>query len=313
MKTAGKPAGTTRLFFLGGSTTECLLLPEEKTFAALVEDKLTRAFPGKRFESINQGISGYLAADSLAVLLYKVLYYQPDTVIVMHGINDMRYGLTPSYDPVRRRGYDKYLYRLNYREPLSASVSGILKHSLFFTLIKWRIWNRFFPPEPERFKTVFEDLQEKRLRRRQIPFTEPHPSKGLEDFLKNLREMIWVCRGHGVRLLLMTEPSIYTPSVQPEIEKQLWMGLIQRVPPPVNLPSPFFYKEMSRFNDALRKLAKEEGVELIDLEKSIPKTAGYFYDDAHFKELGAAKAAEVIAGYLISHPEPPKHPEPKLV
>ncbi len=307
MKTALKPAGTTRIFFLGGSPTQSLFVPEEKTFAGLVEKKLSEAFPSRRFEAINQGISGYLAADSLAVLIYKVLYYQPDIVVVMHGVNDMRYGLTTFYDPIHRDGYDKGLYRPGYVEPFGESLSKVLKRSLFLTLFKWRIWNRFFPPEPERYKTPLEDLEEKRLWRRQIPFTTPHPSKGLEDFIRNLEEMIWIARGHGIRIILMTEPSVYTPSLQPEIENKLWMSLIQRVPPPVNLPTPFLFKEMNRFNDAVRDLAKKEEVELIDLEKNIPKNADYFYDDVHLTELGAEKAAQAIGDSLIRHPGPPEH------
>lgn len=305
MKTVRKPEGTTRLFFLGGSTTECLFLPEEKTFAGLVEKKLSAAFSEKHFETINQGISGYLAADSLAALLYKVLYYEPDMVIVMHGINDMRYGLTSFYDPLRRRGYDKNLYRPDYKEPLGVSFSNILKRSHFLTLIKWRIWNRFFPTEAERFKSAFLDLEEKRKLRRQIPFSEPRPSKGLDGFLKNLKEIIWICKGHGIRLILMTESSIYQPAPPPEIESKLWMGLIQRGASPVNFSTPFLSEQMNRFNEAVRDLAKKEEIELIDLERNIPKSTDYFYDDAHLTEKGAALASEIISRYLIQNPKKP--------
>ena len=101
MKTAKKPAGVYRIFFVGGSTTEELYLPEEKTFPFLVEKKLSREFPLRRFESINGGISRYLAADTFAALVYKVLYYEPDLVVVMLGINDLIYGTIPTYGPAR--------------------------------------------------------------------------------------------------------------------------------------------------------------------------------------------------------------------
>jgi len=299
MKTAQKPDHTQRLFFLGGSTTECVYLAEEKTFASLVEKKLRDAFPNQKFEAVNAGSSSYLAADAFVFFVYKVLYFQPDMIFVMLAVNDLRYGCVPTYDPVNRPNYEKILYRSDFDEGTWRRIAKILKNSHFLTLIKWRIINRFFPPDAEKYKTKIEEYNIWRQRRRQKPLTEIKESKALPDFLKYMEEMIFVAQGHGIRVILMTEPFIYQPNMPRKIDEQLWMGYIEEAN--INLSSQFLLREMNRFNDAVRELARTHNVELIDLEREIPKDLRHFYDDVHFTPEGSRKAAEVISSYLLAN------------
>ena len=304
MKTAKKPEGTRRIFFLGGSVTEELYLPDEKTFPFLTEKKLSESFPDKKFECVNNGISGYLAADVLALLLYKILYYEPDLVVVMLANNDLRYGTVPHYDPVRRPGYRKALYTPDHDEGIGKDVAKVLKRSHFLTLLKWRLFNRIFPPDAEKYKTPLEQFEAWRAERLKRPFTPVSESKSLDDFLKYLEEIIFIARGHGVRLIFMTEPYVYQENLPPEINEKLWSGWLGAGSHmKVNLSPEFLLKESRRFNDAVRELSEKQGVELIDLEREIPKDLGYFADDLHLTPKGAGLASRVITAYLIEHPE----------
>ena len=303
MKTEKKPAGTYRLFFLGGSTTEEIYLPEEKTFPFLVEKKLTQKFPDRKFECVNGGISGYLAADVLALLAYKVMYYEPDLIFVMLGVNDLRYGTMPGFDPIHRPNYRKDLYSPGRNESPSELLAKLMKQSHFLTLLKWRILNRIFPPDAEKYKTKLEEYDAWRKERLQNPFTEIPESKSLDDFLKYLKEIIFISKGHGVRLILMTEPFIYQENLPREINEKLWMGWLGAASHlKTNLSPEFMLKEMNRFNNAVRKLARDYDVELIDLEKEIPKTLTYFYDDVHLTPEGAKRASEVISVIFANVP-----------
>lgn len=304
MKTSKKPQGSYRVFFLGGSTTEELYMPEEKTFPFLVEKPLARAFPEKRFECINGGISGYLAADVLALLIYKVLYYEPDLVVVMLTNNDLRYGTIPSYDPVRRPNYEKAYYRPGYDEGIGTHLSKILKRSHFLTLLKWRLLNRIAPPDAEKYKTPLEQFEVWRRERKENPFNDPPESKSLDDFVKYLEETIFVAKGHQVRLIFMTEPFVYQKDLSQEIDEKLWSGWLGAASSlRVNLSNEFLLRESNRFNDAMRELSRKHNVELIDLEREIPKDLDHFFDDVHFTPQGAQRASEVITSYLTSRPE----------
>jgi len=79
-----KPAGTVRIAVLGDSFSEAMHVPMEQTFWSLLERKLQEcdAFPGKRVEVINFGVSGYGTAQELMTLRQKVWDYSPDLVVL---------------------------------------------------------------------------------------------------------------------------------------------------------------------------------------------------------------------------------------
>jgi hypothetical protein len=79
-----KPADTVRIAVLGDSFSEAMHLPMEQTYWSLLEKKLQdcNAFPGKRVEIINFGVSGYGTAQELMTLRQKVWEYSPDIVVL---------------------------------------------------------------------------------------------------------------------------------------------------------------------------------------------------------------------------------------
>src|SRR6266852_7744663 len=79
-----KPAGTVRIAVLGDSFSEAMHVPMEQTFWSLLERKLQEcnAFPGKKIEVINFGVSGYGTAQELLTLQQRVWDYSPDLVVL---------------------------------------------------------------------------------------------------------------------------------------------------------------------------------------------------------------------------------------
>src|SRR5229473_3335943 len=82
--TKAKPADTVRIAVLGDSFAEAMHVPMEQTFWSLLERKLQdcNAFPGKKVEVINFGVSGYGTAQELLTLRQKVWDYSPDIVML---------------------------------------------------------------------------------------------------------------------------------------------------------------------------------------------------------------------------------------
>lgn len=79
-----KPADTVRIAVLGDSFSEAMHVPMEQTFWSLLERQLQEcnAFPGKKIEVINFGVSGYGTAQELLTLRQKVWDYSPDVVLL---------------------------------------------------------------------------------------------------------------------------------------------------------------------------------------------------------------------------------------
>ncbi len=89
---AQKPPGTFRIAVLGDSCVEALQVPEEQTFAKLLEQELA-ACPAVRtkIEALNFGVSGYGTAQELLALRTQVAPFQPDLVLLaFYAGNDVR-------------------------------------------------------------------------------------------------------------------------------------------------------------------------------------------------------------------------------
>ncbi len=79
-----KPEDTVRIAVLGDSFSEAMHVPMEQTFWFLLERRLQEcnAFPGRKVEVINFGVSGYGTAQELLTLRQKVWEYSPDVVVL---------------------------------------------------------------------------------------------------------------------------------------------------------------------------------------------------------------------------------------
>jgi lysophospholipase L1-like esterase len=60
-------------------------------------------------------------------------------------------------------------------------------------------------------------------------------------------------------------------------------------------------KGMQQYNEKIVEIAHEREVNLIDLDKALPKTTEYFNDDVHYTEKAYDLIANFIANKIIEH------------
>ena len=89
--------------FLGGSTTECIAVHEQKRFPVLVSKLLEDT--GVKVNPLNAARSAGTLHDSINVLLNHVIADKPDAVVLMHAANDIGV-LKVDGDYSSRMGYD---------------------------------------------------------------------------------------------------------------------------------------------------------------------------------------------------------------
>jgi tetratricopeptide (TPR) repeat protein len=82
-----KPAGTTRIFCLGGSTTYGRPYTDSTSFPGWLRELLPMAAPGRSFEVINAGGISY-ASYRVAVVMEELAAYEPDLFVVYTGHNE---------------------------------------------------------------------------------------------------------------------------------------------------------------------------------------------------------------------------------
>jgi len=280
MKTAEKPEGTVRIFFMGGSFVEQLAMPEEKTFPSLLEKKLTETFPKIRFECVNAGISGFMSPDLPAQLQHQIMNYQPDLIVVtVPAANDLRYGTLPQYDPAHPLP-STALQKLKWYE-----FSRIL-HLLYRGIARWQ----------QAHTSYADSLEKLQSQARKVPPSADVTSISLPVFEQNLRRLIAMAKEKSTSIILTSEPSIYTPTLSKAIRNQLWIGLMQ---PNLNLSPEFMREGMQRYNTAAAQLADQTQIPFVDLAGSIPKTPDFFYDDMHLSPSGSKVTAKSLEPAIL--------------
>ncbi len=269
-----------RIFFVGASTTENIVLPDEQTFPVLVAEELTRRVgDGTRVHGVNTALSGNSVADSLSLVAHRLTALEPDLIVVLHAVNDMRATLSRRFDPAH------YADRI---EPAPPTLGAWLRGTSRAV--------QAFERTVEKFRR--EDVAEKyRARRRSRPKTPVADVRAGAPYFRRYLEMIAaVCRQARVPLALMTMPSLYREDLTPEEEASLWLGWVAHGE--LNLDTPTLLEGMRAYNEVIREVARAEGALLVDLEPVVPKDLRHFYDDVHTTALGNEVVAKAVVEAL---------------
>ncbi len=130
---AAKPPGTVRIFVLGASTLIGFPNPVHTAFPHWLQAMLTDAYPQRRFEMLNCGITA-INSFSLVDFAAEIVDYDPDLIVLYAGHNEFMgpYGVTT---PFLRFGNDRGWIRLHMH--LQRSKIYYYLSELIFRLAQW--------------------------------------------------------------------------------------------------------------------------------------------------------------------------------
>jgi lysophospholipase L1-like esterase len=283
--TREKPEGAYRIFFVGGSTTACSYLPQEVTFPQRVEDLLLSSGLPYKFQCANAGVDGSTARDCLTLIDYDIALSHPDCILIMHGVNDMAIGLTPDFAP---DGSDvrtaKAKAKSNYEEYFGDPH-----------LYLYQFYKSLGPRHSKRF--TLDHIRGERKRLSSVKQQEISEFPNVSSFVLYMRLIASSCKALGIRPIFVTQCSLYAEKLAPEVEARL--GIPFPEDDKLNPTPGSMMRGMEAYNNAVRQTAQDLEVELIDLDKEIPKTLENMYDHVHFSVKGSEKVGDVIAHYLI--------------
>jgi lysophospholipase L1-like esterase len=279
MKSPRKPRGTYRIFFVGASTTENAFLPEEKTFPGLVEAGLTERFHGApRIEVANAAISGFGVARSLALVEHALIPLEPDLIVVLDGANDC-------------------LSDLDGESPLEPFEAPTLRDWI-------TAQSRLVGLLDARLSRKDSDMRRFLARRRRVARATPYtrggdldPRPGLARFKQRLTWLALVCREAGVPVVFLTQPTLWKSENAPA-ERDAMVGLLSKGG--VHLDPAASFLRMEAYNEAIRAVAREQRMTLVDLACEVPATLEDFCDDVHMTAAGNRRVAETILRALAS-------------
>lgn len=273
---------------VGGSTTECYDLAEDRTWPHVLEEKLRHGF--KRPWVNNAGFCGYSTFGNIILVKDFIVKLNPKVLIFLVGINDL------GVDAARE--YDTRMKTLNFRS-LERMLASLANYSEL-AAASLNIYRYYFPKsvmavaaremgeiDLKSYSTLAITPEQKQA------IKQLHREKYLPLFRERIQELIALSRGHGMEPVFLTQPVLYGPVVD-ELTGINLAGL--RVSGDMN--GDVGWEVLELYNDVVRQRGREAGVLVIDLARKMPKNSTYYYDLMHYTNTGAELVADIVAAHL---------------
>jgi lysophospholipase L1-like esterase len=273
---------------VGGSTTECFDLAEDKTWPHVLGVDLQRDF--KHLWLNNAGLSGNSTFGHYILIQDYLVKLKPKVVIFLVGINDL--GIHDERDFDQRihgfnaRSLERFLASAAVHSELAAAALNLYRYYFPKSVM---INNQNDPQETDLQKLPpFEVSKAARA-----AMVKAHRDHYLGPYKARLEKLITICRGHHMVPVLLTQPVLYGGGMDQTTGVDLDHRFVAK-----DMDGATAWEVLELYNDVTRQVGREKGVLVIDLARQMPKNSLYFYDLMHYTNAGATKMAEIIEAQL---------------
>ncbi|MBW2726922.1 MAG: hypothetical protein JRE71_21290 [Deltaproteobacteria bacterium] len=300
-----------RVLAVGGSTTICVYLDDERAWPQLVQHRLDDALGAGTVWVGNAGRPGHMTTEHvLQVEALLSQYPEIDAVMLLIGINDLIRHLPKASNPDRvERPKDPqrelrmaFSFYPGWDDDTPWYERNIVAR--VWRMTHWHPWGKGDPKQlrPEDAKGEFiAMMRDFRQHASQFRPHLPDMRSGLAAYAERVNEIIDIAQRSDVDVLLMTQPVLWRPGLSTAERKLLWGG-----GPPLGQfrnGATYYSAEalaegMRIYNDTLLAICETRQIECLDLDSAIPRTTEVFYDDAHFTDYGSNLVANAVAEHL---------------
>jgi lysophospholipase L1-like esterase len=257
-----KPEGIYRILCLGDSTTCNYVRTTNDQFISWplkLEEKLKDL--NKNIELNNCGQGGYNTNEILIKFLIDTIDTNPDMVILYHAFVNIRGYLTNNFER------DFY----HFRKTMSSTYPQKLRIASYIpTFGLWSL--RFLLGEYLSYLNIKED-HIRQINRNDTINRDKEP-EGLETFERNIENLIHVCKGRNIQLILST----YCYHLYDAIKDS-----------PIHIK---FCDTVQKENQIIRTLASKYSLPLVENQALVPPDDRHFLDEVHPTELGMEAMAK---------------------
>jgi lysophospholipase L1-like esterase len=264
-----------RIITFGGSTSHSGNYP-----AKLEKILATTRSSGKRITVINAAVPAWNSTQNLIQLITRAVYLSPDLILVYEAINDALLEDNKWLVDLPAVDYSRY--------------NGFLEnYSLLYVLLR------------AKFREAIDILQvgvlgglNAEMARLAVMANQPQIMSQTAIFSNNIQLYSTLGRSWNVNIAYITMPLNNDPSVDLANNRRR-AGRFYAA----NDAFVLLTRKVELYNEIIRKIAHEEGAQLIDVAATeFSKNPENFVDLAHFSELGAQRFAEKVAGQLRDLP-----------
>ena len=275
------------LVTIGGSTTLCMWITDEKTWPALLGRRLARSFRDLWLD--NAGMEGHSTFGHLALVKDYIVPLHPKVALLLVGANDVGRETNSEWDSENTRT------RLIF-----VSFKSFLKSASAYSEVAALVLDAYRSMEARRSglgHMLLDIRKQGTLKHSERDFheyvtgfiTQPHK----QHFGERVRALIGLCRAGDIEPILLTQPLVFGNVIDDTTGINLATVQIRGA-----LNGEFMWTAQEAYNDVTREACRDSGVLLVDLAREMPKSSRYFYDAMHFTNAGAAKVAEIVSNDL---------------
>jgi lysophospholipase L1-like esterase len=262
-----KPDGTLRLAFLGSSTTYDANVAEGKNWPHLTATQFPQQLTGCSTDFINAGLPGYSTNHMSKYWESKVSRYAIDVVVLLPG--DMTNDIQTA---AKLAGFSGH----------SQQQSWLAKHSLLWQKIEKNI----------------AIIQAQRAAYSSTGKFTPDIDALADVFEQRLNQAIDSLQAGDSYLVLPTISSRVRASMEKSEQVKAANSALFFMP---YLSIPTLIEAQDRYNQVIRRVAKQRGIALIEGEDNIPADSQHFVDSRHFNTAGSQLMAKrIIKGLSAS-------------
>ncbi len=264
-----KPADVYRIVFLGDDATLASDTAENGTFVAEVERALNarRGEKDPKVEALNAAGPGFFAPVHHATLVHRILPLEPDLVVLMSAVEEVKAALASDFDETGARFTAKV-------EPLRFTEWLCSASDLAYAI-------RRQARKSGHAETPRDPAPTERLAARD---SAADPKRGLPVFKRHLSLIAAACREAKADLVLMTQPTLYKEKLTPEEANRLPRGQDEALRAGVDV-----------YNEELRAHAPRCGARLVDMASLMTRDLEHLKDDVHFTPHGHG----IVAGRFV--------------
>ena len=270
---------------IGGSTTQCFFLSDDKTWTARLGQKLEPSF--KPLWINNAGLDGHSTYGHLVLLEDHVRQVHPKVVVFLIGANDVARDPGVEWDAENVKGsisFHSPTAFLKSLSPYSEVASMIANLYRSANAYKQGLFHQKIDFKQQGY------LDDVKTGDEQAYLNEVANPRFLQGFEDRVRRLITISRSSGIEPVLVTQPLLAGSGI--DDVTGLDMGRIRIGP---GHSGKMWWSALERYNDVTRHLGQENKVTVVDLAHNLPKTSRYFYDFIHFTNEGAEAVATIIA------------------
>ncbi len=274
-----KPAGQLRIAFLGGSAVQ-LGSTFETTLPGSFKTLLQAKHPGRDIEVINAGIVSCVSRQSIAHLVFTLVDYQPDIVILHDGVNDL--GLPLSYESRANFPYNFTTMEEAWEAYRSSQQASLLRLMLDRSHLAAALRSRFGAQQQARNTVgaaLGTGLAPHALPAREIAGNTAFLESHVAGYLSNWQKLVDFSRAYRYKPVCVLQP---TAALDREFALKITMeqfGLERETAEEWYEALSQLYGEASRQIGLLRD--RNPGVIFLDMKGDLLPAKDYFWDLVH--------------------------------